>query len=940
MSSIDVAGLEKERDRLAAELRERQTKLEEMRARPTEDPSWEQMLEQESKAIYDLEQQLSGVDAQLQNAQPAPADTPEQFVVEPPPLRAPGGKASLKGRGAEILFGEQPADLRWQQYQDAADRAGRWDPVIPGVSFGSGTVRPATITSLVTDNQTGQVLLLLQGFGRLKPGDAILQPAASDPPDVIAEVTRAVFGECCDVAVARPVGGRELLSVLPDGGLVSGTAEPTLGMRVKKYGQTTGLTYGYVTLIDLMVRVAYGGQVGEHQFSGMFATAADLAQEQGVQGTALAEGEPAATLKSATSTREANMSEMGDMGALVLDEENRAVGVIVARSETMTVCMPISAVLRELNVSLVTEPVRVTWRERAGDGLAAVNDLVVDVPDKLNFSDYVDAFVRLVYDPATKPPLAIGIYGAWGVGKSFLMTKIAEALKKQMQAEIASLPWWRRPFRLTSTDVPIISFNAWAYSASEKLWAGLVQEIFRGLERSGLGWWGEMRLNLQRNLEREWAAFKAKLLPFTLIAAVIAALALVFVATNRAELAVAILTPAGLAVLLGGLKELIALVNTPASERIVQLFDRPDYSSELGFMWRIRDDLQRLADSLPAEMKVIVFIDDLDRCDPEKAVEVLEAVKLLLDLDRFIVFLGLDTRVITEAVEQHYGKVFQEAGLTGYEYLDKIVQIPFSIPTPNPDEISDYLGYLMGMEETVVKEVRGRVARPAVVLEPIPAAAPAGAQPAAGGPLSGITPLDESLVGGEFVQGPPPPSQEQEFKTLYAEKITPFTEKEQEAFLTFADYLVANPRRLKRLVNVYRLSRALAARRGVNLIHDQPQDVLFWLTLCEQWPYATHLMLQALDKELGTAGTLTGRQSLLQQAMPTLHQQVKDPLSKNGDPELVKLDMDYGELEQFVSSFGQTLTLGEIQRLRPFTINFNPALTAEVQRSLSNPKKP
>ena len=99
--------------------------------------------------------------------------------------------------------------------------------------------------------------------------------------------------------------------------------------------------------------------------------------------------------------------------------------------------------------------------------------------------------------------------------------------------------------------------------------------------------------------------------------------------------------------------QLIKLFSTSASQRVVDMFATQDYKDDIGFMGRIKSDLKDFADRLPAKTKIIVFIDDLDRCDPRKAVEVLEAIKLLLELEQFIVFLALDARIITQAVEEN-----------------------------------------------------------------------------------------------------------------------------------------------------------------------------------------------------------------------------------------------------------------------------------------------
>ena len=76
----------------------------------------------------------------------------------------------------------------------------------------------------------------------------------------------------------------------------------------------------------------------------------------------------------------------------------------------------------------------------------------------------------------------------------------------------------------------------------------------------------------------------------------------------------------------------------------------------------------------------MVFVDDLDRCLPEKAIQVLEALKLFLDVEGCIFVLGLDPEAIASAVQTRYrGEI--KAG----EYLEKIIQLPFNLP-PIADE--------------------------------------------------------------------------------------------------------------------------------------------------------------------------------------------------------------------------------------------------------------
>ena len=70
---------------------------------------------------------------------------------------------------------------------------------------------------------------------------------------------------------------------------------------------------------------------------------------------------------------------------------------------------------------------------------------------------------------------------------------------------------------------------------------------------------------------------------------------------------------------------------------------------------------------LPARADVAaeVFVDDLDRCLPEKAIEVLEAIKLFLEAPGTVFVLGMDREVVERGVESRYRGFFRQVSTTG-----------------------------------------------------------------------------------------------------------------------------------------------------------------------------------------------------------------------------------------------------------------------------------
>jgi hypothetical protein len=158
----------------------------------------------------------------------------------------------------------------------------------------------------------------------------------------------------------------------------------------------------------------------------------------------------------------------------------------------------------------------------------------------------------------------------------------------------------------------------------------------------------------------------------------------------------------------------------PASGRIARLLPRlrasrrkatamstskpqTGHAEELRRQWREaqRSALDAAGDSLPRIDRVVIYIDDLDRCPPAKVVEMLEAIHLLLALDLFVVVVAIDPRWLLRAVTAHYREVLDVQPLgdaangNGYltgndesdlwhstpaQYLEKIFQIVFTLP--------------------------------------------------------------------------------------------------------------------------------------------------------------------------------------------------------------------------------------------------------------------
>ena len=212
---------------------------------------------------------------------------------------------------------------------------GRFRPAPGGASLGHYQITAGTLGCLVKDKKNGKVFILsnnhvLANSNKAKKGDPILQPGPYDggkkPKDIIGYLENWIeigFGKeanLIDSALARPKNVSDVRPEIMLIGSPQGVSKARLGMPIQKSGRTTGYTTGKVKDISATVKVNYDDK------------------------TALFRGQIIAT----------NMSQGGDSGSLVLDMKQRAVGLLFACSEQVTILNPISSVINLLDVELYT----------------------------------------------------------------------------------------------------------------------------------------------------------------------------------------------------------------------------------------------------------------------------------------------------------------------------------------------------------------------------------------------------------------------------------------------------------------------------------------------------------------------------------------------------------------------------------------------------------
>lgn len=251
--------------------------------------------------------------------------------------------------------------------------------------------------------------------------------------------------------------------------------------------------------------------------------------------------------------------------------------------------------------------------------------------DQLGYIHVADAIVAIVDQApgAGMLPLTIGVLGGWGSGKTSIMTMVRD--------------------RLEHKAIKTVWFNAWKYDGKEVVWNALLQAILFEMrtveERKGTHAREEFLENVRR-MARGLARYAAKV---------------------------------GARLVPGGLIK---------DDDVDAFFDFLSSSAE-DPLFEVINQFESLFDALTNQFLdgdpyMVVFVDDLDRCLPENAIQVMEALKLYLADARCVFIIGAEPAVLEEAIRRRYGN---NPFLSSTEYLEKIIQVPIMVPRVRTEDL-------------------------------------------------------------------------------------------------------------------------------------------------------------------------------------------------------------------------------------------------------------
>ncbi|CAH0437301.1 KAP family P-loop NTPase fold protein [Clostridium neonatale] len=282
------------------------------------------------------------------------------------------------------------------------------------------------------------------------------------------------------------------------------------------------------------------------------------------------------------------------------------------------------------------------------------NDIASD-EDYLGYHPYIEAFNYILENcnELITPPFVFGIHGKWGMGKTTFMNLIKSRIDKEK-------------------SFYTININPWEYGKNQNFITIFLAKLYQEVQ---------LKINIQGKKSGE-------------------------------DFIKSIFKPLKLSLDLKAIK-------------MEYDFDKFSFDQQKAVINKFISDNFALKQSINyilnhefiSRKKIVVFVDDLDRCDVYKVMEVIESIKLIFNSKNCIFFLGCDINYLQSALSNKYEKFInfskensQDKSISDIdnfsrEYLEKIIQIPFYIPAIDAKSIKKYIQSILWNKRVNNKQI-------------------------------------------------------------------------------------------------------------------------------------------------------------------------------------------------------------------------------------------
>lgn len=303
--------------------------------------------------------------------------------------------------------------------------------------------------------------------------------------------------------------------------------------------------------------------------------------------------------------------------------------------------------------------------------------------DLLGYTVHAELLKKIIMEPSNLP-VTIGLYGDWGCGKSSTLKILQEKIEKDADSKENTI---------------VVYFDGWSFESFDDAKMALIQGIVEKLESN-------------TSIKKECIG-AVRQLAKTVKEEIFSMRTLLWSVKN-------IVAPAALTYATGGLtilpsllsffesynsdekkKELAdALTGKDAETFLKKALNTHINADQFSAVREFRESFCKLIEATGKE-RIVILIDDLDRCLPQHIIDNLEAIKLFLNVEKTAFIIAADQNIVSNAIMRQYGEKLgiqkrgESARSIGEDYMDKFIHIPYTIPKLSDQEVESYVTLLL-----------------------------------------------------------------------------------------------------------------------------------------------------------------------------------------------------------------------------------------------------
>lgn len=316
-----------------------------------------------------------------------------------------------------------------------------------------------------------------------------------------------------------------------------------------------------------------------------------------------------------------------------------------------------------------------------------------DVAPCFSVDDVADCFIKqldkIAESNSENTPM-IGLFGPWGRGKSYFLKRIFKKLGEREQERVQNNK---------IKKYKVIEFNAWKHQDTPAIWAYLYETIYRQT-----GWVQQAYIKFQL-----WK--KTVSIPLFIIVFIISYILCYYLDfyTNFLNhirgfctLEIASVIIATITTFLTSLKD-----NPIAAYKIIQKYaQHKTYNEYLGIQNEIEKDLETVLEALTIcqKDKVLLCIDDIDRCPTEKMINIVDSLRTVLENERIREKLIVICCIDVNKLMMGYRMMYKSCGFEGEydklsrEQIDKLFIFGMGLAPLGKSQLKEYLGEIISTE--------------------------------------------------------------------------------------------------------------------------------------------------------------------------------------------------------------------------------------------------